>query len=286
MKKALVLLCTLMSATHVFGQAYIVTYLKGKVYHDHQLLKLHDKINDVSELSSDDKSAELAVFSAQKGKFRLSFVNSKGVKTNLPEKKSELYQMVVGNYLLKYTTEKTLTARGDFDLQVFFTPSDTGSHGAGLFLLENEMLPLKSQSINISKEDQFFICPVTANGTSCNPVTRNSHFLVFDHKTAEGVFGTSNAQPVSRTCLIQLAETDGNKQSRENLASAAKITFLPGEYLDTLTASFMEGLESYYKGDKDKLIGDIEEQLAYYYGHSYEPAVRQVLKTYIDKRNQ
>ena len=79
MKKAVILLCVLIITKAVCGQAYIVTYIKGKVYHNDQQLKLHDKLDGVTQITSDDKTAELALFSAEKGKFRLSFVNSKPV---------------------------------------------------------------------------------------------------------------------------------------------------------------------------------------------------------------
>src|SRR5580698_145639 len=128
-KKALVLLSVLSIINSAFGQTYIITYIKGPVYHNNTLLKLHDRLDGVTQLTSNDKTAELALFSAQRGKFRLSFVNSKPVATNQAAKSSELYQLVVGNYLLTYTTEKMLTTRGDFDLKTFFNTADTGRNG-------------------------------------------------------------------------------------------------------------------------------------------------------------
>src|ERR1700744_2575833 len=94
-----------------FSQAYIVTYIKGDVYYHDKPLKLHDRLDGATGITSSEKTAEIALFSAQKGKFRLSFVNSKPVASGATAKKSELYQLVVGNYLMAYTTEKTLTAR-------------------------------------------------------------------------------------------------------------------------------------------------------------------------------
>src|ERR1700735_4257817 len=105
MKKAIVLITILFTVNTLFGQAYIITYIKGNIYHNQKLLKLHDRLDGVKAITRSEKKAEQALFSAQKGKFRLSFVNSKPVAGNHADKKSELYQLIVGNYLLTYTTE-------------------------------------------------------------------------------------------------------------------------------------------------------------------------------------
>src|ERR1700743_1754807 len=153
MKKLLFILSVLCTVNAAFGQTYIVTYLKGNVYHDNKPLKLHDRVDAVAEITSTDKTAELALFSAQKGKFRLSFGNSKPVSASQASKKSELFQIIVANYVQPYTTEKTLTTRGDFDLKTCFNPQ--GSDNKAL-IIDGELLALKSQSFKANAEDKFF----------------------------------------------------------------------------------------------------------------------------------
>ena len=282
MKKALVLVCTLFIVNAVFGQAYIITYIKGDVYHDHKLLKLHDKLDGVTQITSNDKTAELALFSAQKGKFRLSFVNCKAVADNKTTNNSELYQLIVANYLLTYTTEKTLTARGEnFDLQTFFSTTDTGRNGNTIFLLEDELLPIRSLALNNQPQDKFFICTVKGKDTTCCPIIRNNSFLIFDGQALKDIFNADSQEPQLVTCFIKRGHAINNKYAEEYFSGPVNINFLSKRYLQSVVGSFSEGLESYYNNNKEKLIADVEEQLAYYHGHYFEPAVHQVLKSYL-----
>jgi hypothetical protein len=282
MKKVLFLIGILFTVNVVSGQAYIITYLKGNVYHDHKLLKLHDKLDGVTQITSNDKTAELALFSAQKGKFRLSFVNSKPVAANQAAKSSELYQLVVGNYLLTYTTEKTLTSRGDFDLKTFFNNADTGRNGHNIFLLEGELLPIKSQALKARPEDKFFIYTIKGRDTICSLIHRNNGFLIFDDETMKSITGLNAQNPKPVSCFFKHGYTLNNKYVEEYFSGPVNITFLSKDYQKTLVSSFSEGMSSYYKDNKARLIADIEGQLAYYYGHSFEPAVHQVLNSYLN----
>ncbi len=278
MKKALVLISILFIANTVFGQAYIITYIKGDIYHDQKLLKLHDRLDGVNKLTSSDKTAELALFSAQKGKFRLSFVNSKPVSANQAAKKSELYQLVVGNYLLTYTTEKMLTSRGDFDLKTCFS-GDSRDDGNKVLLLDGEILPIKSADLKINPADKIFIYTLKGKDTVCNPIRRTSSFLIFDQQSFKGISNADNPEPV--TCYIKRGYISDGKYIEETLSGPLIITFLPKENLQNLVSTFNEGLATYYQNDKKKMIGDIESQLTYYYGDYFEPAVDQVLKSYL-----
>src|ERR1700744_4888656 len=96
MKKLLFILSVLCTVNAAFGQTYIVTYLKGNVYHDNKPLKLHDRVDGVAEITSTDKTPEL-------------------------------FQISVANYVQPYTPEKTLTTRGDFDLKTCFNPQGTNN---------------------------------------------------------------------------------------------------------------------------------------------------------------
>ena len=278
MKKAFILVITLLFVNTLFGQAYIITYIKGNVYHNHQLLKLHDKLDGVAQITSSDKTAELALFSAEKGKFRLSFINSKPVSASQGAQKSELYQMIVGNYLLNYTTEKTLTTRGGFDLKTFFNKDDTGHNGSNIFLLEGELLPAKSQALTIAQGDNFFVCAVKGKDTICNPVRRNGSFLIFDDLTMKGIINTESKDPEPVSCFVKIGYTTNNKYTEELFAGPVTITFLSKKYLQTLAGSYKDGMGNTYKNDNGKLIADIEAQLCYYYGNNFEPAVHEVLK--------
>ncbi|MBV8390733.1 MAG: hypothetical protein JO080_13095 [Mucilaginibacter sp.] len=281
MKKAVVLVTILIFVNTTFGQSYIITYIKGNVYYNNKLLKLHDKLDGVTQITSNDKTAELALFSAQKGKFRLSFVNSKPVSANQTSKRSELYQLIVGNYLLKYTMEKTLTTRGDFDLKAFFKDVDTGWNRNSVFLLEGELLPLKSQTLTVHPDDKFFICTTKGEDTICNLISRKGSFLNFDDQTMKEFGNTNDQNPKPVLCFIKHTYTYNNKYVEECFSEPLNITFLPRQYLQGLVGSFEQGIGSYYQDNKGKLIADIEEQLAYYYGRNFEPAVSQVLKSYL-----
>jgi hypothetical protein len=278
MKKALVLIGIFLFVNTVFGQSYIITYIRGNVYHDGRLLKLHDRLDGIAQITSNDKTAELALFSAQKGKFRLNFVDSKPVSASQSVKKSELYQLVVGNYLLGYTTEKTLTTRGDFDLETFFNAADTGKNGKNIYLLAGELLPVKSQSATFGPDDKFFICTVRGRDTICCPIRRNNRFLIFDDDAMQGIANPDSQKPWPVSCFIKRSYIFNNQLIEEHFSGPVNITFLTAAYLQDLSGSFKEGMASYYQNDTNKLAGDIEEQLTHYYGRSFDPAVRQVLK--------
>lgn len=278
MKRAVVLISLLIFAKTLFGQAYIITYIKGTVYHENKLLKLHDKLDGITQITSNDKTAELALFSAQKGKFRLSFANSKPVAAMQAAKNSELYQLVVGNYLLAYTTEKMLTTRGDFDLQTFFNNPDKGDKINRVYLPVGELLPIKSQSTAFGPNDKFFICAFNGKDTICNLIRRNKSFLIFDEQAIKGFTDTTSQSPEPTICYIKRIYSFNNKDVEERFSGPVSITFLSKNYLQSVASSFEEGASSYYQDDKSKLIADIEDQLAYYYGKCFEPAVHQVLR--------
>src|SRR5580698_5452254 len=234
-KKALVLLSVLSIINSAFGQTYIITYIKGPVYHNNTLLKLHDRLDGVSQLTSNDKTAEIALFSAQKGKFRLSFVNSKPVSKGTAAKNSELYQLMVANYLLTYTTEKTLTSRGDFDLQSFFR--DKG----GKLLLEGELLPIKSQGIKNNPADKYFVCTINGKDTVCSPIHRNNGFLIFERQLFAAPARTASRADGPVNCIIKRGYTINGKYMEETFAGPASVTFLTTEYLQELVKTFGEG---------------------------------------------
>ena len=280
-KKALVLLSVLLAVNTAFSQAYIITYIKGNVYHNHTLLKLHDRLDGVSELTSSDKTAEMALFSAQKGKFRLSFVNSKPVTAGAVAKNSELYQLVVANYLLTYTTEKTLTSRGDFDLKAFF---DSGTNGGNhLVLLEGDVLPIKSSGLKNNPSDKYFFCTLNGRDTLCKPIRRNNSFLIFDRQLFEGSALPGGPDHPSVAGFIKRGYMFDGKYAEETFSGPANITFLTREDLQGLLKTFEEGLATYYANDKKKMMADIESQLTYYYGNSFEPATQQVLTGLINQ---
>ena len=260
------------------AQTYIVTYLKGNIFYNTKLVKLHDRLDGVSKLTSDDRNSELALFSAQKGKFRLSFKNSKAVADNAAAKKSELFQLVVANYLLAYTTEKTLTSRGDFDLKAFFS-SASGKNGDSVFLIEGESLPLKSSLTALHPDDNFSVCTINGKDTTCTAVKRNSSYLVFDSEIGK-IFINGTDMPKTLTCIIKRGYKLDGKYREENFSGPVAITFLPKDYMEFLVNSFAEGMNSYYKDDKSKLTADVEDELNYYYGRNFDPAVKQALKRY------
>jgi len=270
-KKAVALLCVLFIANTLFGQSYIITYIKGPVYHNSTLLKLHDRLDGASDLTSSDKTAEIALFNAEKGKFRLSFVNSKPVSKGAAAKNSELYQLMVANYLLTYTTEKTLTSRGDFDLRNFF-----GDKGDKL-LLEGELLPIKSQGVKNNPADKYFICTLNGKDTVCNLIRRNNGYLIFDGQLFGRSAAPNSLDGKAVTCFIKRGYALNGKYIEETFSGPANVTYLTREYLQDLAKTFEEGLTTYYAGDKKKMITDIESQLSYYYGDGFAPATEQVL---------
>jgi hypothetical protein len=271
-KKHLILVSVLFSVNTAFSQVYIITYIKGAIYHNNTPLKLHDRLDGVSELTSSDKTAEIALFSAQKGKFRLSFENSKPISKGVATKNSELYQLMVANYLLTYTTEKTLTSRGDFDLRNFF-----GAKGNKRLLLEGELLPTKSEGLKNNLTDSYFICTLNGKDTVCNLIRRNNSFLIFERQLFGGLGRPGKPDDEAVTCFIKRGYTVNGKYVDEMFSGPANVTFLTREYLQDLVKTFEEGLTRYYANDKKKLITDIENQLTYYYGDSFEPALEQVL---------
>jgi hypothetical protein len=278
MKKLIILAGLILFTNLVFGQAYIITYIRGNVYHNRQLLKLHDK-----QITSDDKTAELALFSAQKGKFRLSFATSKPVAINPTVKKSELYQLVVGNYLLAYTTEKTLTTRGDFDLKTFLNDRDTGFNAGKVYLPEGVLLPVKSQSVNVAPSDKLFICTVNDKDTSCTLIPRKGSFMVFDGAVMHAVKPGPESYPTPVAAFIKHGFMYEDKYAEDRISGQLTVTFISKEYMQTIVDSFKQGLNTYYHDDKAGLVADVEDQLGYYYGKCFEPAVRQVILSDLNK---
>jgi hypothetical protein len=244
------------------------------VYYNHKPVKMHDKVDGVSAITSDDKTAELSLFSAQKGKFRLSFVNSKPVSANLAVKGSELYQIIVANYIQPYTTEKTLTTRGDFDLKTCFNPS--GGDNKAL-IIEGELLAIKSQNLKAGAADKFFICTIKGKDTISNLIHRNNSFLIFDKSAFKGITNLESPNPEPEVCFIKHGYMFNGKYMEEPFSGPVKITFLTKENLQSMVSTFEEGLPAYYQNDRKKMMADIESQLNYYYGSYFEPAVRQVL---------
>jgi hypothetical protein len=278
MKKAILLVIIVLGSHYAFGQGYIVTYLKGNIYHDHKLIKLHDRLDGVTSLTSDDRNSEIALFSIQKGKFRLTFQNSKPVVAVKAEKKSELFQLVVESYIMSYTTEKTLTTRGDFDLKSFFNENVTKDSNR-IFLMEGESLPAKSTLEPLHTDDKFSICVINGKDTVCTPIKRTNSYLVFDEQL-EKPFNNDEKSPSAHTCIIKHEYAMNGNHQQENFSEPVMVTFLSKSYLSALVKTFSEGLDSYYKGDKNKMMADVQDQLNFYYGRNFTPAVQQVLKSY------
>jgi hypothetical protein len=280
MKKIYILIFLLAIAKAGLGQAYIVTYVKGNIYHDNKPVKLHDKLDGASQVTSDDKNAELALFSLQKGKLRLTFANSKPVQAKQASQKSELYQLVVASYLQSYDAEKTLTTRGkDFDIKDFFESDDSLKT---ILLVEGEQLPIKTAETKYAPDDKFFICALNGKETACTLISRTKTDLIFDAQTLRSITASCGQDHQPIACLIKHGFNAGNKYSEEYFAGPVNINLLTKAELASLVAPFKEGLSTHYHGVKDKALADIEEHLAHYYGlydeRDIEPILQDLLR--------
>jgi hypothetical protein len=257
MKRTVLLLLFLGTAFSCSGQRYIVTYLQGKVYHEGKLVKLHDRLDGAAELSSVDKTAELALFSAEKGKFRLS-------------SRSELYQLVLADYLQGFNAQKTLTTRGRFSLEYFFNHASRKHPKNRVLLAEGERLPLSGAI------EQIYICRAVGGDTSCTPVTIISDTLIFDRRLIKRL------GDYQFTCLVKYGCFNGSKYTESYFSQPVELTLLPAAWLKKLMRPFTGALATYYGGDRGKLAADVEEQLAYYYGDFDESGMRKVLLNFLN----
>ncbi len=271
MRKIGCLLLILFIAKSVSGQAYIVTYLKGAVFHDSKPVKLHDRLDGATQLSSSDKTAEIALFSLTKGKMRLTFANSKPVSASQATGHSELYQLVVADYLQGYNSQKALTTRNAVGLEGFFNYMDRKHPQNKVFLLEGEHLLVTGDI------DKFFICTVKGADTLCTQVKIIQDSLVFDRQLSKAVSSGDKENPEPVTCFIKRGYTEDGKYREVYFSQPVQLTFLTTAYLKALIEPFAEGLTTYYGGDKSKLITDVEGQLTYYYGTYDEDGVHKVL---------
>ncbi|MEO6849115.1 MAG: hypothetical protein ABI166_00730 [Mucilaginibacter sp.] len=264
----------LFAVLDVSAQSYTVTYLKGEIYYDQKPVKMHDRLNGTALLTSRDKLAELGLFNLQKGRLRLTFVNSKPVEAKQIVEQNALYKLIIADNLQTFTTEKTLTTRGDFDLKTYLNYIDNND----VLFVENERLPLKSHFMTISATDKFFICRATAGDTICNPVPIAAGGLVFD----ASIFKYT-ASGTQIPCLVKFGGTRNGLYTEMYLTGQVNVTFLSKDVLMGILETFNEGWDTYYQHDKQKLLTDAELQLTYNYGDYYKPAVEEVLTEILDR---
>ncbi len=279
MKKAFfLLLITFVCVQSGFAQVYFVTRVAGNVYFNHKPLKLRDKLTSVSYITSNDKNAELCLFSPQKGKLRLTFANSKPIPMGAGEaNKSELYELTVGEFLLDYTYNKILTARGDFDLFTFFNNAKSEDGTNKILLVEGEALPVKSAKLNTQPGDKFFFCAVSGKDTLCNEITRTRDVLVFDQAFLHKIATLNSQNAGEAPGMIKIGYIEKNDYREEYFPKPVYITFLKQADLHVLVDLFKQGLSTRYHNSKDELLADIEDHLAYCYGNFYQPAIEQLV---------
>ncbi len=276
MKKQTFLLLLCLSGLAAHAQSYYVTYIKGAVYSNGKPLKLRDKVDGASMLSSPDKSAVVALFDIQKGEYRLNFRNAIPQPTGTHEKTSGIYQVIVQNFLQPYTTEGTLTARGKFDLLTFFNYTDTLHGGNRILLISGQPLPVASDSLKTQPEDHFYLCRVQGRDTIARLVPRTRGELLFTPAFIAALGASGDI-----LYLVRLGYKSGGKAYQEYFPDPVAISFISPDDLKAITIVYTGGLAGRYQHDKLALRTAIKAHLQSCYGNFYEPYIDRLLNQYI-----
>ncbi|MDP9080787.1 MAG: class I SAM-dependent methyltransferase [Bacteroidota bacterium] len=274
MTKKLLLLLLLVTLTKLsYSQSYYVTFIKGSILYEHKPLKLHDQVNDQALISSGQPSAELELFSLKNGKRRLRFANAKLVAAGAGH--SELYELIVGNYLEQYSQTKIMGTKDAevFDLQVFL--NDTSKNPVNhIALVEGQSLPLQSQLMKFIPGDKYFICSVGKKDTACTAIPVRDNSLLFDSAVLKELLGDTVA---TAGCIFKIGYTDNGVYKEQSFPDPIQVSVISREQLQAVIASYKAGLTGYYKGDKSKLVADVEDNLTDYYGKFYRSGVDRII---------
>jgi hypothetical protein len=133
-----------MASIPCLAQKYTVLKVKGPVYYERHLVHDSDKLDALSKLSSTDNNAAIRVISPASGSIVLSFAN--GVHVVKAEKKSELYELIVGEYIEKYLLDQ-MHGRGNeqaFDWVAYFHDLSQDSIERKMLIIEGQAIPLIS----------------------------------------------------------------------------------------------------------------------------------------------
>ncbi|TCZ74066.1 hypothetical protein [Flaviaesturariibacter aridisoli] len=137
----------LLLVNQIFAQDYQVTKVNGKVYNGNKMLVKDDWINGVDKLTANSVSAAIRLVSTKYGVVVMSFVNGKKTINQGQIEKSEIYELVVQDYVDNFIRHKqtgVMGAPGEFDWYTYFYEySDSLPHR--MLVVEGEKIPFQSR---------------------------------------------------------------------------------------------------------------------------------------------
>ena len=154
---------------HLQAQEYHVSKILDSVYYNGNLLQKDANINGLSKLTAKSRNAALRVVSANSGSIAISFVNGK-ITTAGKENKSELYELVVQDYIDKYTSFKSTQTKSvpvDFDWFNFFYQYPSKVKERKMLIVEGEKIPLQSRNLQTGLSYRILAVTHISKDDSC-----------------------------------------------------------------------------------------------------------------------
>ena len=173
------------------AQPYYVSKVgkTGEIYLGNTQIKSGDLINEVSELRATDPAAMLRVVHDTKGSYTILFNTGSRQISLFDGRQSEFYKLVIKDYVDKYNKYRSLSTKKTppSDWFEFFNSASIDTSSGTIALLENDMIPLQSKSINLASNFILYSCMTDNNGdSSCTQIPVINDSLYFDSSLFKG----------------------------------------------------------------------------------------------------
>jgi hypothetical protein len=287
MRSYQLLLIFLFSSINICAQNYTVSKIIGVVYNNNKILKKGDIINDLSQLRAESPNAAIRLISPQKGSIPISFAGGKKVNTNTTH--SELYELVIGDFISKFTAYKNMksmktkggTDRFDwFDFFYNFYDDSTKASTLGdtvyrkMLIIENQKMPLKSELFKLNLGAKLLTCTYinkTDSITKELPIVNDSITFL------------TSAFPSTKSFDWKLKLNSTDKQNKSLTLTITDMpiqsVILTKKELKDVIGVFLTNWKSNYK-DLDEAKNDFYDYLELNYGRFYRPAIETYLSAF------
>jgi hypothetical protein len=281
------LLIFILGSINISAQDYTVSKVIGVVYNNNKTLKKGDIINDLSRLTAESPNAAIRLISAQKGIIPISFAGGKKVNANTTH--SELYELVLGDFISKFTAYKNMkgmktkgaTDRFDwFDFFYNFYDDSTKASTLGdtlyrkMLIIENQKMPLKSELLRLNSNFKLLTCSYFNKTDS---ITKELPVI------ADSITFPASAFPSTRSFDWKLKLNSTDKQNKNLTLTITDMPIrsiiLTKKELKDVIAVFLTDWKSNYK-DLDEAKNDFYDYLELNYGKFYRPAIEANLSAF------
>jgi len=260
-----------------FGQSYRVSKVLGSISFNGKLLTKDDVVTGLDKLTASSANAAIRLVSGTAGAVVINFVYGKKVTNAVKTEKSELYELVVQDYLNKYTTFKNTQTKGvpfpEFDwYRFFYQYPDTGSRR--MLIIEGEKVPLQSQVFKTSKTYKILAsCFTTKQDSTTQELTVRQDSIVFPSST----FSTKG------DCYLDIYLSYKNNKGEDKTLKITKrpinIFYLTKDQLTSLIDLFHDNVRNGYQNAQDAK-SDFYTYIEFNYGRYYEPLISSQLNKF------